>query len=83
MKNVPLRRCLINKKMYPTDSLFRIVKTKVGEVFFDNGKKLNGRGSYLLKDKATILKAQKINIIAKVFQVEVNINIYEEMLKAL
>ncbi len=81
MKNIPLRKCLITKKMLPKEELFRVVKTKDNKVLFDDNEKLNGRGAYLSRSKEVIEKAKRINIFQRVFSIEVDPSIYDELLK--
>ena len=83
MKSVPLRKCLVTKKMLTKDELFRVVKTKEGKVFFDPSYRLNGRGAYISKDISVLNDAKKKNILKKAFEVEVDSSIYDEMINAL
>lgn len=83
MKNVPLRRCLVNNQMLPKEELFRVVKTRDGEVLLDLSNKINGRGAYIKRDEASIKKAKQKHILSKAFQVSVSDDIYDAMLKAL
>ena len=61
--------------------LLRVVKTKENTFFVDLTGKANGRGAYVKKDKAIILKAQKGKLLNKVFDAIVPDSIYEELLK--
>jgi predicted RNA-binding protein YlxR (DUF448 family) len=61
--------------------LLRVVKTKENTFFVDLTGKANGRGAYVKKDKAIILKAQKGKLLNKVFDALVPDSIYEELLK--
>lgn len=82
MKNKPvLRCCALTKERLPKKELLRIVRDKDGNVFVDDTYKANGRGCYLKKDKEVIEKAQKSKILDRNLNVNVNDEIYEELLK--
>lgn len=83
MKNVPLRKCLLNNKMFPKNELFRIVKTPMGIIQIDLTGKTNGHGAYLRKDAQTITQAKKKHVLDKAFDVKVDDELYEELLKLL
>ena len=80
MKKIPLRTCVVTKEKLPKRELIRVVRTPDGEVVIDETGKLNGRGTYLKLDKDVILKAQKTKILDKNLEVEVNDNIYDELI---
>lgn len=48
-----IRQCCINHKKYTRDNLFRLVKDKNGDVFFDKNYSIPGRGVHFLKDFKT------------------------------
>ena len=83
MKHIPLRRCIVNNQMLPKEELFRIVKTRDGEVLLDISNKIDGRGAYIKKEASSITKAKQKHILNKAFSMDVADSIYEEMLKAL
>ena len=83
MKNIPLRKCLVNNQMLPKEELFRVVKTRDGEVLLDLSNKINGRGAYIKRDESSIKKAKQKHILNKAFDMNVDEQIYDEMLKAL
>ncbi len=45
-----LRQCAVQKKMLPRKELFRIVRTKAGDVFFDPEYTIFGRGIHFSKN---------------------------------
>jgi len=57
MKKIPYRTCVVTKEKLPKDQLIRVVITPEGEVKVDKTGKMNGRGAYLKREKAVILKA--------------------------
>lgn len=50
------RQCAVQKKMMPRTELFRIVRTKRGNVFFDPEYKIFGRGIHFARDEKIIQK---------------------------
>ncbi len=84
MKKGPvLRCCALTRERLPKKELLRIVRDKEGNVFVDDTYKANGRGCYLKKDKEVIIKAQKSKILDRNLNVQVNDEIYEDLLKRL
>ena len=84
MKKGPvLRCCALTRERLEKKELFRIVRDKEGKVFVDDTYKANGRGCYLKKDKEVIIKAQKNKILDRNLNVNVNNEVYEELLKRL
>jgi uncharacterized protein len=83
VRKVPLRKCVVSNERLEKKELLRVVKTKENTFFVDLTGKANGRGAYVKKDKAIILKAQKGKLLNKVFDAIVPDSIYEELLKTL
>jgi uncharacterized protein len=81
VRKVPLRKCVVSNERLEKKELLRVVKTKENTFFVDLTGKANGRGAYVKKDKAIILKAQKGKLLNKVFDAIVPDSIYEELLK--
>lgn len=82
-RKVPLRKCVVTGERFDKRELLRVVKTKDNEFFVDPTGKLNGRGAYVKKDKAVILKAQKNKNLDKVFESQVPDAIYEALIESL
>lgn len=80
MKNkIPLRKCVITNEQLPKYELFRIVKTKEGNVLYDPTGKQNGRGVYIKKDIEVInIAKSKLN---KILNANIDIEIYDTMIK--
>lgn len=81
IKKIPMRTCVITKEKCPKKDLIRVVRTPELSVVIDNTGKLNGRGAYIKKDKETIIKAQKTNILNRHLEVNVPNSIYDELLE--
>ena len=79
MKKIPLRRCLGCYESKPKSELYRIVKTKEGEIVLDKTGKLNGRGAYICKSKACLEKAIKAKRIEKEFETKISEEIYSAL----
>ncbi len=75
-----MRKCIATGEMMPKKSLVRIVRSKEGEVSVDVTGKKSGRGAYLTKSKEAILLAKKKNILASHLDVQVDEDIYNELL---
>lgn len=50
------RQCAITKKILPRSDLFRVVRTKRGQIFFDPEYKVLGRGIHFSKNLETVEK---------------------------
>jgi predicted RNA-binding protein YlxR (DUF448 family) len=81
VKKVPMRSCVVTREQFPKMELIRVIRTPEGNVTIDTKGKANGRGAYLKKDKAVILKAQKTKVLDKVLEVNVPDEIYEQLLE--
>jgi predicted RNA-binding protein YlxR (DUF448 family) len=79
-RKIPLRKCVITNERFPKKELIRVVRDKEGTVSVDTTGKMNGRGAYLKKDKAVILKAKKTKKLNRHLEVEVPDTIFEELL---
>lgn len=79
MKKIPLRRCLGCFESKPKNKLYRIVKTKEGEILLDRIGKLNGRGAYICKSKECLEKAVKSKRFEKEFETKISDDIYTEL----
>ena len=75
-----IRTCVASGEKCEKKDLIRIVRTPEGQVIIDLKGKANGRGAYLKKDEAVILKAKKSKVLDRKLEVEVPDTIYEELL---
>ena len=81
VKKIPMRTCVVTREQFPKMELIRVLRTPEGTVTIDTKGKANGRGAYLKKDKAVILKAQKTKVLDKILEVNVPDEIYEQLLE--
>ena len=80
MKKIPMRTCVVTKEKLPKKELLRIVKFE-DNITVDPSGKLNGKGCYLKKDKDVVLEAKSKKILNKVFEMDIDDKIYEEILE--
>lgn len=80
MKKIPMRMCVISREKLPKNDLIRVVSFN-GEVKVDLTGKANGKGCYLKKDIDIINEARNKKILNHIFEMEVNNEIYDELLK--
>ena len=81
VKKIPMRTCVVTREQFPKMELIRVIRTPEGNVEIDTKGKANGRGAYLKKDEAVILKAQKTKVLEKVLEVSVPDEIYQQLLE--
>ncbi len=58
-RKIPMRMCVGCREMKPKKELIRVVKRPTGEIALDNTGKLPGRGAYVCRSQACLLKAIK------------------------
>ena len=80
-RKIPMRTCVVTREQFPKMELIRVIRTPEGLVTIDTKGKANGRGAYLKKDSAVILKAQKTKVLDKVLEVNVPDEIYQQLLE--
>lgn len=78
-RKIPQRKCIVTNEMKPKKEMIRIVRNKENEVFIDPTGKKNGRGAYLTIDMEVIHTAEQKKVLERVFQVEIDPSIYEEL----
>lgn len=80
MKKIPMRMCIVTRERFPKMELLRIVKTDDG-IIVDKTGKVNGHGCYIKRDIDVLNKARKNKILNKVFEINVDDSIYDEIEK--
>lgn len=78
-KKTPMRMCTACREMKPKKELIRVVKTKDGQICFDTTGKLAGRGAYVCKDVECLKKAEKANVFARAFEMNIDKQIYARL----
>lgn len=79
-KKIPMRTCVVTREKLEKKDLLRVVRTPDGNVIIDDTLKANGRGAYLKKDKSVIELAKKSKILEKHLLVNINDEVYEELI---
>ena len=80
-KKIPQRMCVVTREVCDKKDLLRIVKTKDNNVFVDTTGKANGKGAYITKDINVLDKAIKDKTLEKVFGINIDDSVYEEIRK--
>lgn len=79
MKKIPERRCVVCFESKPKQNLIRVVKYKEENPCIDLTGKKSGRGAYICNSIECLEKAIKTNRLAKVFETQIDKEIYEEL----
>ena len=79
MKKIPERTCIGCNQTKAKNELVRIVKDKENNVSIDLTGKKNGRGAYICASEECLNKVIKSNRLAKMFEMNINKEIYEDL----
>ena len=79
MKKIPERTCIGCNETKPKKELLRIVKDKENTISIDLTGKKNGRGAYICARTECLDKAIKSNRLSKVFEQDIDKEIYEDL----
>jgi predicted RNA-binding protein YlxR (DUF448 family) len=82
-RKVPMRKCVASQEMKPKRDLYRIVRSKEGDVTIDPTGKKSGRGAYLSKEKECILLAKQRKVLDNHLEVKVDPALYDELIELL
>ena len=82
-KKIPQRMCVVTRNVCDKKDLLRIVKNKDGLIFVDETGKANGKGAYITKDINVLEKAIKDKVLDRVFDTNINDELYDEIKKYL
>lgn len=77
-KKLPLRMCVVSRKMLPKQDLIRLVVTDEG-VVIDRSQKMDGRGYWISKNKDVIALARKRHAFSKVLKKNIDDSIYQKL----
>ena len=77
-KKIPLRQCVGCGEMKTKKELIRVIKNDEG-VFLDASGRKNGRGAYICACEDCLNKAIKTKRLAKMFEIDINQKIYEDL----
>ena len=83
IKKVPERKCIGCNQHRDKNELWRVVKTKEGEISLDKTGKASGRGAYICKDAACLKKAIKAHRLESAFRCMVSPEVYASLEEAM
>ena len=83
MKKVPIRTCIGCNEAKPKRELIRVVKTAEGDVSIDFTGRANGRGAYICNNVDCLEKAVKTRRLSRAFSMQIDMQIYEDLRKAI
>ena len=72
MKKIPMRMCVACREMRAKKDLMRIVRTAEGVLVLDRTGKQSGRGAYLCRDAACVVKALKMRALERALEAPMN-----------
>ena len=78
-KHIPMRMCIVCRKMFNKDELIKIVKNASGEIDLDLTAKAEGRGAYICKNEECISKCEKKKALNRAFSSNIDSSIYEKL----
>ena len=83
LKKVPIRTCIGCNEAKPKRELIRVVKTAEGDVSIDFTGRANGRGAYICNNVDCLEKAVKTRRLSRAFSMQIDMQIYEDLRKAI
>ena len=79
VKKIPLRQCVGCREMKEKKILLRVVRSPEGKVSLDFGGKKPGRGAYICRDVACLMKARKSRALERNFETVIPAEVYDAM----
>ena len=76
MAHIPMRSCILCRKVFPKGELLRIVKND-DEIKIDKTHKASGRGAYICSNCITSDDLLKKRVLDRAFREKVNNEVYE------
>ncbi len=74
-----MRKCTGCNEMKPKKELVRVVKSPEGEISIDLTGKKPGRGAYVCRDAACLVKARKAKRLERAFSCDIPDDVYDSM----
>lgn len=78
-KKIPMRQCVGCGEMKSKKEMMRVLKTPEEEIVLDVTGKKNGRGAYLCKSGACLLKARKNKGLERSFKMSIPNEVYDNL----
>ena len=82
-RRIPLRKCIGCNEMKPKTELIRVIRNAEENVELDGTGRKNGRGAYLCRDTACLLKAEKNKGLEHSLKMAIPKEVYEALEKEL
>lgn len=85
-RKIPMRMCVGCREMKPKKELIRVVKRPTGEIVMDPTGKLSGRGAYVCRTEACLIRAIKQKQLDRALEQKLEETVLDQlraMLKAL
>jgi len=76
LAHIPMRSCILCRKVFPKGELLRIVKND-DEIKIDKTHKASGRGAYICSNCITSDDLLKKRVLDRAFREKVNNEVYE------
>lgn len=78
-----MRKCILTSQMYPKKDLIRVVINKEQEVFADATGKVNGRGSYVVKNLDVVQDARNKKKLESILGIDTETldPVYDEIIR--
>lgn len=83
VKKIPMRQCMGCNEHKPKNELLRVIRTPEGELLLDFTGKRSGRGAYICKSQACLVRARKSRRIDRVLECTVPEAVWDRMEKEL
>lgn len=82
-RKIPMRKCILTHQMHPKKDLIRVVVNKEQEIFADATGKINGRGSYVVKNLEIVQEARAKKKLESIlgFNTEKLDPVYDEIIR--
>ncbi len=77
-KHIPLRMCVVSRKMLPKEQLYRLV-VKPNGLIIDRTQKMPGRGYWISRDLAVISEARRRHTFNRILKKDIGDSIYAEL----
>ncbi|MBR4395706.1 MAG: YlxR family protein [Eubacteriaceae bacterium] len=81
MKNVPMRTCVICRKVSEKRDLLRIVRVPEGGMQVDPTGKMNGRGAYICRSGECLKNVKDMKKLANALSVQADNESLEELMQ--
>ena len=78
-RKLPTRRCVGCGEHFPKNTLIRVVRSPEGEVSLDFVGKAAGRGAYICKSTACLVKARKAHRLEASFSMKIEDTVYDAL----